>query len=57
MSACCSTGGKLVAMYGAIADGAGAMVIFDADPVAAPAIASVAAAADGLHNVKRCNVC
>jgi hypothetical protein len=47
----------LVAMYGTIADGAGAMVIFDADPVAAPAVASVAAAADGLHNVKRCNVC
>jgi hypothetical protein len=44
-------------MYGAIADGAGAMVIFDADPVAPPAVASVAMAADGLHSVKRCDVC
>jgi len=47
-----AAGGKLVAMYGTIADGPGAMVIFDADPVAAPAIAGVAASTDGLRNLK-----
>jgi hypothetical protein len=47
-----AAGGKLVAMYGTIADGPGAMVIFDADPVAAPAMTGVAAASDGLQNVK-----
>jgi uncharacterized protein with GYD domain len=45
-------GGKLVAMYGTIADGPGAMVIFEADPGVAPAMAAVAAASDGLANVK-----
>jgi len=47
-----TAGAKLVAMYGTIAEGPGAMVIFDADPSVAPAIAGVAAASDGLHNVK-----
>jgi uncharacterized protein with GYD domain len=47
-----AAGGKLVAMYGTIADGPGAMVIFDADPLAAPAMASLAAGSDGLANVK-----
>jgi hypothetical protein len=47
-----AAGGKLVAMYGTIADGPGAMVIFDADPVAAPAVTGVAASTDGLQNVK-----
>jgi hypothetical protein len=47
-----AAGCKLIAMYGAIADGPGAMVIFDADPVAAPAMTGVAAASDGLQNVK-----
>jgi uncharacterized protein with GYD domain len=47
-----AAGGKLVAMYGTIADGPGAMVIFDADPAAAPAVVGVAASTDGLHNVK-----
>jgi uncharacterized protein with GYD domain len=47
-----AAGGKVVAMYGTIGDGPGAMIIFDADPVAAPALASVAAASDGLTNVK-----
>ena len=42
-----AAGGKLVAMYGTIADGPGAMVIFDADSVAAPAMAGVAAATEG----------
>ena len=45
-------GGKLVAMYGTIAEGPGAMVIFDIDPAAAPAVVAVAASSDALHNVK-----
>jgi hypothetical protein len=47
-----AAGGKLVAMYGTIAEGPGTMVIFDIDPVAAPAVVGVAASSDGLHNVK-----
>ena len=47
-----AAGGKLVEMYGTMAKGPGAMVIFDADPVAAGAITGVAASTDGLHNVK-----
>jgi uncharacterized protein with GYD domain len=47
-----AAGGKLVAMYGTIAEGPGAMVIFEVDPAAAPAIAGVAASSDGVTNVK-----
>ncbi len=47
-----AAGGKLVAMYGTIADGPGALVIFEADHVAAPAVTGVAASSDGLQNVK-----
>jgi uncharacterized protein with GYD domain len=47
-----AAGAKLVAMYGTIAEGPGAMVIFDADPSVAPAVAGVAAASDGLQNIK-----
>ena len=47
-----AAGGKLVDMYGTIAEGPGAMVIFDADPIAAAAITGVGASTDGLHNVK-----
>jgi uncharacterized protein with GYD domain len=47
-----AAGGKLVSMYGTIAKGPGAMVIFDIDPASAPAVAGVAAATDGLHNVE-----
>jgi len=47
-----AAGGKLVAMYGTIAEGPGAMVIFDIDPTASPAVVGVAASSDGLHNVK-----
>jgi len=39
-------------VYGTIADGPGAMVIFDADHVGAPAVTGVAASTDGLRNVK-----
>jgi hypothetical protein len=47
-----TAGGKLVAMYGTIAEGPGAMVIYDIDPAAAPAVVAVAASSDALHNVK-----
>jgi uncharacterized protein with GYD domain len=47
-----AAGGKLVAMYATIAEGPGAMVIFDAEPAVAPAIVAVAAATDALQNVK-----
>jgi uncharacterized protein with GYD domain len=51
-----AAGGKLVEMYGTMAEGPGAMVIFDADPVAAGAITGVAASTDGLATSK-CSVC
>jgi hypothetical protein len=44
--------GGMVAMYGTIAEGPGAMVIYDVDPVTAPAVVGVAASSDGLQNVK-----
>jgi uncharacterized protein with GYD domain len=47
-----AAGGKLVAMYGTMADGPGAMGIFDADPIAAGAITGTIASSDGLQNVK-----
>ena len=47
-----AAGGKLVGMYGTIAEGPGAMVIFEADPAVPPAIAGVAASSDGVSNVK-----
>ena len=47
-----AAGGKLVSMYGTIAEGPGALVIFDADPTAAAAITGIAASSDGIHNVK-----
>ena len=47
-----AAGAKLVAMYYTIADGPGAMVIFDADPGLAPAIAAVVASSDAVQNTK-----
>jgi len=47
-----AAGAKLVSMYGTIAEGPGALVIFDADPVAAAALTGVAASSDGIQNVK-----
>jgi uncharacterized protein with GYD domain len=47
-----AAGGRLVAMYYTIAEGPGAMVIFEADPAVAPAIAAVPASFDGVTNVK-----
>jgi uncharacterized protein with GYD domain len=52
---------KLVAMYYTIADGPGAMVIFDADPRSAPAVTAVIASSDAVQNVRathlRCPSC
>ena len=48
-----AAGGKLVAMYGTMVDGPGAIVIVDVDPgVGAAAIAAVVASSDGVHNVR-----
>jgi uncharacterized protein with GYD domain len=47
-----AAGGKLVAMYGTIAKGPGAMAIFDVDPAAGPALVGVIASSDALHNVE-----
>ena len=47
-----AAGAKLIAMYYTIADGPGAMVIFDADPTAAQAVTGVVASSDAVHNIK-----
>ncbi len=48
-----AAGGKVIAMYGTIADGPGALVIFDVpDPAMAPAICGVAVSSGSVHNVK-----
>jgi len=47
-----AAGAKLIAMYFTIADGPGAMVIFDADPGSAPAITGVVASSDSVQNIK-----
>ena len=47
-----AAGGKLVAMYGTMVDGPGAMVIVDVDPGVGAAIAAVVASSDGVRNVK-----
>jgi uncharacterized protein with GYD domain len=47
-----AAGGKVVAMYGTMFDGPGAMLIVDVDPGVGAAIAAVIASSDGVHNVK-----
>src|SRR5579859_2447632 len=47
-----AAGGKVVAMYGTVSEGPGALVIFDVDPVAAPAITGVVISSGAVHNVK-----
>jgi uncharacterized protein with GYD domain len=47
-----AAGGKLVAMYGTIHNGPGAMAIMDVDPGMGATIAAVVASSDGVHNVK-----
>ncbi len=47
-----AAGGKLVAMYGTMSDGPGAMAIADVDPIVAPAITTIIASSDAVQNVK-----
>jgi uncharacterized protein with GYD domain len=47
-----AAGAKLVAMYGTMADGPGAMVIVDGDPRVGAAITAVVASSDSVQNVK-----
>ena len=47
-----AAGGKVVAMYGTMVDGPGAMVIVDVDPGVGAAIAAVVASSDGACNVR-----
>jgi hypothetical protein len=47
-----AAGGKLVAMYGTMIGGPGAMVIVDVDASIALAITAVVASSDGVHNVR-----
>ena len=46
-------GGKVVAMYSTVADGPGAMLIFDVpDPITAPSISGVIAASGAVQNIR-----
>ena len=45
-----AAGAKLVGMYATMADGPGAIAIFDAEPGVAPAVGAVVASSDGVHN-------
>src|SRR5215470_32051 len=47
-----AAGGKVVAMYGTMVDGPGAMAIVDVDPGVGAAVAAVIASSDGVCNVK-----
>ena len=48
-----AAGGKLIAMYGRVANGPGVMVIFDVpDPAMAPAMCGVAMSAGTIQNVE-----
>jgi hypothetical protein len=46
-----AAGAKLVGMYATMADGSGAIAIFDADPAVAPSAGAVATSSDGVHNL------
>ena len=47
-----AAGAKLVGMYATMADGPGALAIFDADPAVAASVGAVVASSDGVHNFK-----
>jgi uncharacterized protein with GYD domain len=47
-----AAGGKLVGMYSTMADGPGALAIFDVEPAVAASVGAVVASSDGLHNFK-----
>jgi len=47
-----AAGGKLVAMYGTMTEGPGALAIIDVDPISAAAITGTLASSDGFQNIK-----
>lgn len=47
-----AAGGKLVAMYGTMANGPGALIIIDVDPIEAAAITGTLASSDGFQDIK-----
>ena len=47
-----AAGAKLVGMYATMADGPGAIAIFDVDPAVAPSVGAVVASSDGVQNFK-----
>lgn len=47
-----AAGGKLVSLYGTIAEGPGVLTIIDVDPMVAPSIMGVATSAGTFHNVR-----
>jgi uncharacterized protein with GYD domain len=47
-----AAGGKLVSMYGTIAEGPGVLAIIDVDPAVAPSIVGVVTSAGTIHNVR-----
>jgi uncharacterized protein with GYD domain len=47
-----AAGGKLVAMYGTMTKGPGALAIIDVDPISAAAITGTLASSDGFQNIK-----
>jgi uncharacterized protein with GYD domain len=47
-----AAGGKVVGMYSTMADGPGAIAIFDVEPAVAPSVGAVVASSDGVHNFK-----
>jgi uncharacterized protein with GYD domain len=47
-----AAGGKLVGMYGTMANGPGMLVIIDVDPIAGAAITGTLASSDGFQDIK-----
>lgn len=47
-----AAGGKVLAFYGRIVNGPGALAIIDADPTTAMAFVGMATASGGIHNVR-----
>ena len=49
---CKAAGGKMVAVYGILGNGPGAMAIIDVDPSVGPSIASIIASSGQVQNVR-----
>ena len=47
-----AAGGKLVGMYGTMANGPGMLAIMDVDPIAAAAVTGTLASSDGFQDIK-----